>query len=179
MFRKIGLIICLVIATILGFFGYKELSIDRTNLYKSVPAQITTVNMTDRVSQSQSSVSNVTIVNRTTTYQLTANYTYTVNNRNYVGSYPLGQYSSYLMAQNEINSIMGTPARKNITVFYEIAAPNRSVLNVAKNNSIGYFIGAVVFVIIGLIINFTTNVTFSLPYSNPYQQPNVVIYNNN
>jgi hypothetical protein len=179
MFRKVGLIICLVIAAILGYFGYRELSVDRTNLYKSIPALITNVSMTDKVTQSQSSVSNVTIVNRTTTYQLTANYSYTVNNKNYAGSYPLGQYSSYLMAQNEINNLMSNASRKNITVFYEIASPNRSVLNVAKNNSIGYFIGAVVFVIIGLIINFTTNVTFSLPYSNPYQQSNVVIYNNN
>ena len=135
--------------------------------------------MTDKVSQSQSSVSNVTIVNRTTTYQLTANYVYTVDKKNYNGSYALGQYSSYLMAQNEINNIMSTPSRKNITVFYEIAAPNRSILNVAKNNSIGYFIGAVVFVIIGLLIFFTTSITFYLPESTPYQQSNVVIYNNN
>ena len=83
------------------------------------------------------------------------------------------------MAQNEINNIMGTPSRKNITVFYEIAAPNRSVLNVAKNNSVGYYVGAVVFVIFGLIINFSTNVVFYSPYLFPFQGPNLVIYNNN
>jgi hypothetical protein len=100
--RDIGLVVGLIIALILAFVAYRELSVDRTNLYQEVKARIYNVRNISSVETSTSSVANVRIVNNRTVYNLTAQYRYLVNGKTYEGQYPVGKFRDILSAQNEI-----------------------------------------------------------------------------
>jgi len=172
MLRTIGLVICLIIAVVLGYYGYKEISVDRTNLYQQIPADIISVSMNNRIINSQSKSNNITFINNKTVYDLIANYKYVVNEKEYFGSYNIGEYSSYFIATEEKNNIMNNPNRKKINIFYEKLNPSKSSLTISKNNSIGYFIGSAVFVVIGLVIKFA-----QIIQTDQQRLENVVIYN--
>lgn len=175
MLGKIILIICILVSLALGYFGYIELSKDNSSKYQQITAKIVDVRLKDNYSQNTTTVGNTQIINRTTKYELWPQYQYTVNDVIYNGQYKLGLFSSMSNAQNEINSIMRTPSRQKIQVYYEIEKPTRSALNFEKNNATAFFIGSVVVLILGLIAGFAK-------FTPGRQQPdsdikNVVIFN--
>jgi hypothetical protein len=148
------LIICIIASLALGYFGYLELSKDNSSKYNQINANIINVRLKDNYTQNTTTVGNTQIVNRITKYELWPQYQYTVNGKIYNGEYKLGLYDSISYAQNEVNSIMNTPSRKIITVYYEISNPSKSALGFSKNNAMQYFAGSVVLLILGLIAGF-------------------------
>lgn len=173
--RDIGLVVGLIIALVLAFFAYRELSVDRTDLYQEVKAKISDVRMASNIETSTSSVANVRIINNKTVYNLTAFYTYLVNGKVYNGQYPVGKFHNLMSAQNERNRLMNVSPI--FTVYYKKAKPSKSVRVIKKNNFIGYTVGAIFVVILSLVIkfaDFTPAPQQPQPY-NPYGQPTVII----
>ena len=154
MIKDVVLLICILACIVLAYFGYQELSKDNSSKYSQIQATIVNVLLKDNFVQSSSSVGNTRIINNTTQYEVWPQYQYTVNNKIYSGQYKLATYNSMSMAQNEYNNIMKNPTRQKITVFYEIANPGISAFSFPKNNSIGFFAGAVVILIVGLVVKF-------------------------
>jgi hypothetical protein len=171
--RDIGLVVGLIIALVLAFFAYRELSVDRTDLYQEVNAKISDVRIAQNIETSTSSVANVRIINNKTVFNLTAFYTYLVNGKVYTGQYPVGKFHNIIIAQNERNRLMNvSPIFK---VFYKKAKPSKSVRVIKKNNFIGYAVGAVFMVILSLVIKFAEFTPAPPQPMNPYGQPTVII----
>jgi hypothetical protein len=171
--RDIGLLVGLIIAFILAFVAYRELSVDRTNLYQEVKARIYNVRNISSIETSTSTVANVKIINNRTVYNLTAQYRYLVNGKTYEGQFAVGKFRDILSAQNEIKRL--TTRDSEITVFYKKATPSKSVRVIQKNNFIGYAVGAVFMVIISLVIKFAEFTPAPIQPMNQFRQPTVII----
>ena len=173
--QEIGFYIGLVISIILGYLAYNERSKDNSNLYQLVPAVLYNVRVESKSVQNTSSTGSITIINNNTQYNLYNQYKYTVDGKEYTGEYLNGNYTSYLIVENEIKN---RKANKNINVYYEKANPSRSVQNYSKNNLIAYAIGAIIVLIISFLIKFGT-FSYMPPMNNQMYPNRVIIYNNN